>query len=70
MKGITFQSQESEAFPGTNHKQMKKLSIIIPCLNESAHLPGLLEALQVQTRPPDEIIVADAGSKDDIVPCL
>jgi len=49
---------------------MKKLSIIIPCLNESAHLPGLLEALQVQTRPPDEIIVADAGSKDDIVPCL
>ncbi len=43
---------------------MAKLSVIIPALNESARLPGLLEALNAQTRPPDEIIVADAGSKD------
>jgi glycosyltransferase involved in cell wall biosynthesis len=40
------------------------LSVIIPTLNEAAMLPGLLDALQKQTRPPDEIIVADAGSKD------
>jgi hypothetical protein len=40
------------------------LSVIIPTLNEAAVLPGLLDALQSQTRPPDEIIVADAGSKD------
>lgn len=43
---------------------MPKLSVIIPALNEAAHLPQLLDALKAQTRPPDEIIVADAGSKD------
>lgn len=40
------------------------LSVIIPTLNEIAYLPQLLDALANQTRPPDEIIVADAGSKD------
>ena len=40
------------------------LSVIIPTLNEIAYLPQLLDALAVQTRLPDEIIVADAGSKD------
>ncbi|MBI4674728.1 MAG: glycosyltransferase [Chloroflexi bacterium] len=44
---------------------MTHLSVIIPTLNEAAHLPGLLDALRAQTRPPDEIIVADAGSLDD-----
>ena len=43
---------------------MTKLSIVIPTLNEASLLPGLLDALQAQTRPPDEVIVADAGSKD------
>lgn len=42
-----------------------QLSVIIPALNEAATLPGLLDALRAQTRPPDEIIVADAGSRDD-----
>ncbi|MCL4299132.1 MAG: glycosyltransferase [Anaerolineae bacterium] len=41
------------------------LSVIIPTLNEATVLPGLLDALQSQTRPPDEIIVADAGSEDE-----
>jgi len=40
------------------------LSVIIPTLNEIAYLPQLLDALAIQTRLPDEIIVADAGSKD------
>ena len=43
---------------------MSRLSIIVPTLNESAQLPHLLEALKAQTRLPDEIIVADAGSSD------
>lgn len=43
---------------------MPRLSVIIPTLNEAAYLPGLLDALSEQTRPPDEIIVADAGSTD------
>jgi glycosyltransferase involved in cell wall biosynthesis len=46
---------------------MTQLSVIIPTLNEATHLPGLLKALQTQTRPPDEIIIADAGSKDGTV---
>ena len=43
---------------------MTRLSVIIPALNEADALPGLLAALQAQARPPDEIIVADAGSQD------
>ncbi len=43
---------------------MDKLSVIIPTLNEATYLPGLLHALRSQTHPPDEIIVADAGSID------
>ena len=44
---------------------MSGLSVIIPTLNEAGTLPGLLAALRAQHRPPDEIIIADAGSKDD-----
>ncbi len=43
---------------------MTFLSVIIPTFNEAATLPRLLDALTRQTRRPDEIIVADAGSKD------
>jgi glycosyltransferase involved in cell wall biosynthesis len=43
---------------------MTRLSVIIPALNEASTMPGLLAALSAQARPPDEIIVADAGSKD------
>lgn len=43
-----------------------KVSVIIPTLNEAAYLPHLLEALARQTRPPDEVIVADAGSEDGL----
>lgn len=41
-----------------------RLSVIIPTLDEVHYLPRLLAALTAQTRPPDEIIVADAGSTD------
>lgn len=43
---------------------MTTVSIVIPTLNESARLPALLAALGSQVLKPDEIIVADAGSKD------
>ncbi len=43
---------------------MERLSVIIPTLNEASYLPQLLRALRNQTRVPDEIIVADAGSMD------
>jgi glycosyltransferase involved in cell wall biosynthesis len=46
---------------------LQHLSVIIPTLNEAEYLPGLLDALGGQTRRPDEIIVADAGSTDGTV---
>ncbi len=45
----------------------RRLSVIIPTLNEAAYLPDLLDALAAQTLPPDEIVVADAGSTDGTV---
>jgi glycosyltransferase involved in cell wall biosynthesis len=41
-----------------------RLTVVIPTLNEAHYLPCLLTALATQTRPPDEVIVADAGSGD------
>lgn len=41
------------------------LSVVIPALNEADNIADLLVALAQQTRLPDEIIVADAGSTDD-----
>jgi glycosyltransferase involved in cell wall biosynthesis len=41
-----------------------QLTVVIPALNEAQRLSGLLNSLHSQTIPPDEIILADAGSKD------
>jgi len=41
-----------------------RLSVVIPTLNEAELLPGLLDRLAEQTRRPDEVVVADAGSLD------
>ncbi|HEY5489608.1 MAG TPA: glycosyltransferase, partial [Gemmatimonadaceae bacterium] len=43
----------------------KRLSVVVPTLNEGVRLPRLLACLSAQTRTPDEIIVADARSSDD-----
>jgi rSAM/selenodomain-associated transferase 2/rSAM/selenodomain-associated transferase 1 len=40
-----------------------KVSVIVPALNEAAHLPATLEA--AQRGQPHEIIVVDGGSADD-----
>ncbi len=44
-----------------------RLSVVIPALNEQAHLGGLLSDLAAQTRPADEVFVVDAGSRDGTV---
>jgi glycosyltransferase involved in cell wall biosynthesis len=41
-----------------------RVSVIVPVLNERAGVGPLVEALLTQTRPPDEIVIADGGSKD------
>lgn len=43
------------------------ISVIIPTLNASRYLPGLIEALKTQSEPPLEIIVIDSSSTDDTV---
>ena len=45
-----------------------KVSVVIPALNEEAHLGGLLSDLSAQSRPADEVFVVDAGSADGTVP--
>ena len=56
----------NEYLEGTSLKGRSKqfITVIIPTLNEVAYLPGLLDALDAQTRLPNEVIVADAGSTD------
>lgn len=41
-----------------------RLSVVIPVLNEEACLPVLLDSLEAQTLPPEEILVVDGGSTD------
>ncbi|WP_431711803.1 glycosyltransferase family 2 protein [Glutamicibacter uratoxydans] len=40
------------------------LSVVIPVLNDQAHLKNLLQALALQTYQPQQIIVVDNGSTD------
>ena len=41
-----------------------RVSVILTVLNEAQSLPALLASLAAQTRPVDEVIVADGGSRD------
>ena len=43
------------------------ISIVIPALDEELLLGGLLSDLAHQSRPPDEVLVVDAGSEDATV---
>jgi glycosyltransferase involved in cell wall biosynthesis len=45
-------------------KEGCRISVIVPTLNEEAHIGRLLASLEVQTDPPHEVIVVDAGSMD------
>lgn len=47
-----------------------KCSVVIPTRNDSAYLHRCLRALSRQTHLPDEIIVVDNGSTDDIATVL
>lgn len=46
---------------------MKKLSIVIPALNEEKFIPNLLDSLVTQTRKDFEVIVVDGSSTDRTV---
>ena len=43
------------------------ISVIATVLNEGESMHGLLQSLQRQTLPPDEVVIVDGGSRDDTV---
>jgi glycosyltransferase involved in cell wall biosynthesis len=47
-----------------------KVSVIATILNEGQTIERLLESLAAQTRPPDEVVIADGGSMDGTVGVL
>ncbi len=44
-----------------------RISLVIPVLDEAESIGMLFESINIQTLPPDEIIVVDGGSKDATV---
>ena len=47
-----------------------KVSLILTVLNEGESMRAVLDSLAAQTRPPDEVIIADGGSRDNTVAIL
>lgn len=47
-----------------------KISVILTVLNEGAGLRDLLDALLAQSRPADEFVIVDGGSRDDTLHVL
>ena len=47
-----------------------QVSVIVTVLNEAESLPALLDSLAAQTRPPDEVVVVDGGSRDGTLALL
>src|SRR5258708_34517341 len=43
------------------------VAVILTVLNEGEAVRGVLESLCKQTRPPDEVLIADGGSRDQTV---
>lgn len=43
------------------------VALIVSVLNEGAAIDLFLDSLLAQTRPPDEVVIADGGSRDDTV---
>jgi glycosyltransferase involved in cell wall biosynthesis len=46
------------------------VSFIVPVYNKLPHLRNCLLSLKHQSHPPDELVVSDDGSEDDVVPFL
>ena len=46
-----------------------KVSVVVPVRDEEQSLPTLLESLLDQSHSPDEILLADGGSRDGTVAC-
>ncbi|MCX7671294.1 MAG: glycosyltransferase, partial [Anaerolineae bacterium] len=47
-----------------------RVSVICTVLNEGDAIRRLLDSLLAQTRPPDEVVIVDGGSRDQTVAIL
>ena len=47
-----------------------RVSLILTVLNEGESIRGVLDSLAAQTRLPDEVVIADGGSRDNTVALL
>lgn len=47
-----------------------KISVLVPCYNQAKHIRHTVKAILEQTIPPDEVIVVDDASEDEIVALL
>ncbi len=47
-----------------------KVSVIMTVLDEGESIRGVLDSLAAQTRPPDEVVIADGGSRDNTLAVL
>ena len=46
---------------------LSRVALVVPVRDEEAAIPTLMASVAAQTRQPDELIVVDAGSRDDTV---
>lgn len=46
---------------------LPRIAVVTTVLNEGAAIERLLDSLLAQTRPPDEVVIVDGGSRDDTV---
>ena len=42
-----------------------RLLVVVPFLNEQAHMPAFLASLAIQRRPPERLVLVDDGSTDE-----
>jgi glycosyltransferase involved in cell wall biosynthesis len=52
------------------NRGVTRVSLILTVRNEQDSLPRLLDSIRAQTRPPDEIVIADGGSTDNTLEIL
>jgi glycosyltransferase involved in cell wall biosynthesis len=56
--------------PAEQGYPMTAISLICTVFNEGANIRALMDSIVAQTRLPDEIVIVDAGSRDDTVAIL
>src|SRR3989344_8122848 len=56
---------ESDRISIINYMKENKLSLIVTVLNEEKYIGKLIDSIAIQSKIPDEIVIADGGSTDN-----